>query len=100
MSLLSITNFLDVILSLFLLVPGFIALMIIKKIGIVDRKLSDYETIIFSLFISSVILISFGRYLQLETFEDIYTLLIKFSFLINSNIWGIIIGLLVGVFLR
>ena len=45
----------DVVVVIVLLFPGFISLVLFKWISIIERKLSDFETVIWSLFISLLI---------------------------------------------
>lgn len=61
----------DALIVVILLVPGFIAFFIIRRIGIVDRKLSDLETIIWSVFFSIIILVPFSAITQLDNIDKI-----------------------------
>jgi len=61
----------DALIVVILLVPGFIAFFIIRRVGIVDRKLSDLETTIWSVFFSVIILIPFSTITQLDNIDKI-----------------------------
>lgn len=50
----------DILLVVVLLVPGFVAFILFKKIGIREKQPSDFEATIWSLFVSLVIYAVFG----------------------------------------
>jgi len=50
----------DVILVVTLLLPGFISLVLFRRISVLERKMSDLELVIWSLFISMIIFSLFG----------------------------------------
>lgn len=61
----------DVVIVIVLLVPGFFAFTIIRKMGIVLQNTSELETIIYSVFLTIIILIPFTALTGFTNFDTI-----------------------------
>lgn len=85
----------DIVISLVLLVPGFVALNLFKKIAKFDRSLPENETLLWSLFIGFVIL---GTYNYGNTTADLETMS-KGIFLTQNMIKIVAITILPTIFL-
>lgn len=81
----------DILLVVVLLVPGFVAFSLFKKIGIREKQPSDFETTIWSLFASLAIYAVFSYITGLSDID-----LIRDNVFIPSNI-ALIYGLAVAV---
>lgn len=89
----------DVVLVVVFLFPGFISLALFRRIAILEKKISEFELIVWSLFISILIYTVFSFFSGLR---DIDTLRDKILFSENllailglSLVFGILPGLLV-----
>jgi hypothetical protein len=71
MSVPSAPSFADILLTVILLVPGFAALLITKKIAVIESKFSDFENTVISLMLSLIILIPFTSITGLTEIEKI-----------------------------
>lgn len=65
-----------------------------------ERKLSDYEITVWSLFVSSLILLFFSFMLKIRSFVDIQNYIFNFDNLLVINILGISFGFIVGFGIR
>jgi len=73
LDLLSLPSLEDIVFIIVLLVPGFFALVLFKKIGMREKQISDYESTIWSLFASLGIYAIFGYFtgmLNLNSVRD------------------------------
>ncbi len=61
----------DVVFVIVLLIPGFLAFMLFKKIGIRERQVSDFESTIWSLFASLTIYAVIGYFVGFLNLESI-----------------------------
>lgn len=61
----------DALIVAILLVPGFVAFFIIRRIGIIDKTLSDFEGIVWSVFFTLIILIPFAAITGLDNLDKI-----------------------------
>lgn len=61
----------DVVMVIVLLLPGFISLVLFKWISIIERKLSDFETVVWSLFISLLIYTVFSAITGISDVDSI-----------------------------
>ena len=71
----------DVILVIVLLIPGFIALSLFRWFAILERKLSDYQLIIWSLFFSLFIYAIFSWHTGISSIDSM-----RDSMLIPGNL--------------
>ena len=85
----------DIVVSIILLVPGFVALGIFRKIAKFDRSLPENETILLSLFVGFVIL---GIYNYGNTTADLETIL-KEIFLTQNMFKIVVIATLPAILL-
>jgi hypothetical protein len=63
----------DVMIVITLLLPGFISLILFRRISVLEKKISDLELVIWSLFISVLIYFIFGLFTgikDIESFRD------------------------------
>lgn len=83
----------DIIFVVVLLVPGFIALILLRWIAIFESELSDSRLVIWSLFLSLLIYCVFGWLTGMSDFDTI-----RDKILLPQNLAGILAGaLLLGV---
>jgi len=90
----------DTILVVTLLLPGFISLVLFRRIAILERKLSDLELVIWSLFVSVLIYFVFGLVTGLR---DIDSLRDRIFFSENLAILlglSLIFGIVPGFFVK
>lgn len=90
----------NVVYIIFLIIPGFISLMIIQYIAIFEKKKSDFEITIWSLFVSSALLALFSRILNIRSFIDLQNYIFYFDNLLVINILGISIGFIIGIIIK
>lgn len=74
--------------------------MIIQYLAMFERKLSDFEITVWSLFVSSIILIMFNFLLGINSFVDMMNYMFYFDKLFIFNIVGICVGVLAGIIIK
>ena len=96
----NIPDFSNIVYIVFLLTPGFVSLMLIQYIAMFERKLSDFEITVWSLFMSSIILIMFNFLLGINSFIDMMNYMFYFDRLFIFNVIGICIGVIAGFIIK
>lgn len=61
----------DILTAIFLIIPGFISFIIAKKVASVEKKFSDFETTVISIFLSVVNYVPFRLLSNLTTIDEI-----------------------------
>ena len=83
----------DVVFVIVMLIPGFVALVLFRWIMVLERKISDYQLVIWSVFLSLLIYGVFGWYTGISNLDDI-----RDSILLPENLVGILaLSLFLGV---
>lgn len=90
----------NVVYIIFLIIPGFISLMIIQYITMYERKLSDFEITVWSLFFSSALLLLFSYVLNIRSFIDLQNYIFYFDNLLVINTLGISSGVIIGIIIK
>ena len=90
----------DVVMVIVLLLPGFISLVLFKWISIVEKKLSDSETVIWSLFISLLIYTVFSATTGISDVDSIRDGIFLPINLITIMSLSLIFGSLPGILVR
>jgi len=90
----------DVVVVIVLLLPGFISLVLFKWISIIETKLSDFETIVWSLFISLWIYTFFSAITGINDVDSIRDGIFLPSNLIIILGLSLLFGLLFGAVVR
>jgi len=62
---------LDIFLVILLIIPGFIAFMLFKKLGIREKRISDFETTVWSIFLSLFIYVFFSYITGISDIDSI-----------------------------
>jgi len=74
--------------------------MLIQYIAMFERKLSDFEITVWSLFVSSTILILFNFILGINSFVNMMNYIFYFDKLFIFNVVGICIGVIAGIIIK
>jgi len=90
----------NIVYIIFLIIPGFISLMIIQYIAVFERKLSDFEITVWSLFVSNLLLMLFSYKLNIRSFIDLQNYIFDFDNLLVINILGISSGFIFGMIIK
>lgn len=61
----------DILIVIILIIPGFITFYIITKISVIEQKFSDFETTIWSIFLSLFIYIPFSFLIGVSSIDAI-----------------------------
>lgn len=89
----------DAVLVITLLLPGFISLVLFRRISVIQKKMSDFELVIWSLFVSVLIYSVFSLFTgitNLDSLRDKFLFSENLAFLFGlSLIFGTIPGLIV-----
>lgn len=81
----------DIITAIVIITPGFITLTVIKDIGIIERKLTDFENTIISIFLSLSTYTIFSYFTGIYDFEEIKNIIFQPFYYIL--LFGISLGL-------
>jgi len=90
----------DVVTVIVILLPGFISLVLFKWISIIERKISEFETVVWSLFLSLLIYMIFGAATGISDFDSIRNAILLPSTLFMVLSLSLILGLLPGGIVR
>ena len=91
----------DIFVVIVLLVPGFMALILAKKIAVVDTKFSDFENTAISIFLSIVILIPFSSLSKIQDYTTVKDKLITDpNSLLILSIITLVTGLALGALFK
>lgn len=80
--------------------PGFITLEIYEKLALIDRELKYYEKMIWSLIVSTAIYFPYSFFRGIKTFDEVRAHILIFQNLLVTMIFGIILGVTLGVLNR
>jgi len=90
----------DVVIVILILTPGFIALQLIKRIYIIEREFSDFETTIWSIFASFLIYIPFGAITGLASIDQLRLSLLSIQNIALLMVLAVIGGAAPSLILR
>lgn len=90
----------DVLFVIVLLMPGFVALILFKWLAIYERKLSEYNLVLSSLFFSLLIYAIFSWHTGINNFDDIRDALFHPENLMEILGLGITFGVVPGLIAR
>lgn len=90
----------DILIVIILIIPGFITFYIIKKISVIEQKFSDFETTIWSIFLSLFIYIPFSFLIGVSSIDAIRDTILSPKPLSYLIILTILFGFLFGAFVR
>lgn len=96
----ALPSLIDVLIVIILLVPGFLSVTIIRKITIMERKLSDYETTLWSVIASLIVYSIFGWFTGITNIDSIRDNIFSSSYLSFLLLIAVVLGCLVGLFIR
>lgn len=100
----ALPSLVDVVTVIVLLLPGFVSLVLFKWVSIVERKFSDFETVIWSLFLSLFVYSVFSAITGINNVDNmrdaIFLPINLFTILGLSLIFGILPGAIVRYGLR
>jgi len=68
---LALPSLIDVVTVIVILLPGFVSFVLFKWVSIIERKFSDFETVVWSLFVSLLIYMIFGAVTGISDFDRI-----------------------------
>jgi hypothetical protein len=90
----------DVIFVIVLMIPGFIALSLLRWLAILERKLSEYHLVLWSLFFSLLIYAIFGLHTGINNIDSMRDNLLIPQNLAEILALGVAFGAVPGLFAR
>lgn len=90
----------DVVFVVVILVPGFVALMILRWLTYSERKVSDYELVVGSLFFSLFIFTLFSYMNGITNIDDITQNMFSLKYIVEIMGMGLAIGVVPGLIIR
>lgn len=90
----------DILLVIVLVIPGFVAFYIIKKISVIERKFSDFETTIWSVFLSLGIFIPFSFIINVNSIDATRDMILTPKPLSYLIILAILFGIAIGLVIK
>jgi hypothetical protein len=83
-----------------MLIPGFVALILFRWIMVLERKISDYQLVIWSAFLSLLIYGGFGWHTGISNLDDIRDSILLPGNLVNILMLSLLLGVVPGLVLR
>lgn len=90
----------DALLVIILIIPGFVTFYIIKKISVIEQKFSDFETTIWSIFLSMFIYIPFSLIMEVSSIDKIRDIIFSPIPLFYLIVLTILFGFIFGAFVK
>jgi len=90
----------DIVVVIVLLVPGFISFTLFKRISVIEKRFSDLETTIWSLFSSLVIIMFFGLITGINSIDTIRDRVFLPEHLMQIILLAILLGAIPGLIIK
>lgn len=90
----------DILIVIILIIPGFVTFYIIKKISVIEKNFSDFETTIWSIFLSLFIYIPFSFLIGVNSIDAIRDTILSPKPLSYLIVLAILFGFIFGAFVK